>query len=398
MAIKRTSFKEQKVEKSKIINFYKSNPWHVTHEEDIHEIQNFEKIRMKIEELKCEAEMLCNFDCCTLKTISLLWNREMSPQSKAQVYKFLSKQKNLQHLKIKDDNDQDFFNSQEKSLDFGFRLKSFQYFSGWPLNNYINLIVFLSDQRNSLTSLDIEIATDDLRNVETLQKYIMENMLNLKDLRWEITNNDENQWITTVDENIPYTQVTKNIERLSYNGPQYDLANCKRFIDLFPNLKHLQFKSDMSEPELLKYVSQRNIKLESLELLCVYELLENLQLHFPNLIELFIFLIIEEEEHSNFISRHSKTLERITIWDIFGMTELTVNAIKSCDNLKYIKLGNAEMSFSNLKFLNEFKYRTKPLTVKIEFLSTVLTFEFPEDKIFWADKLEDLEKKLKRAE
>ncbi|XP_070509462.1 uncharacterized protein [Chironomus tepperi] len=367
--------------------------WEVKFEDDIPDIQSFERININIEKVHCVAEVIRIFDCSTLKNVRLLWNNEMPLERKLLTYELLSKQKNLEYFILSEYQMDNFFHSREIFMKFQFRLKSFQYFSAAsPLKHYKNFIRFLDSQKSSLTTLDLEMQPRDMIKIETIQKYVLEHMINLKTLRLDLSVRDEEntQWISEIDEKLEPTQVTKNITSLKYKGPQTSLSKCKRLIDLFPNLKYLHFESDyVREFKVLKHVSKTQVNIESLEFLSFHsDIVTSFSVYFPKLKNLSTFAICDENAFSSFVSRHSTTLERITIEDIDDMTELTANAIMECENLKYVKLGtwNDDL-LSVMNLFHEISSRDKPLTFIYEFFSSSTTFKFPEDKIFWDEKL-----------
>ncbi|CAG9799677.1 unnamed protein product [Chironomus riparius] len=363
--------------------------WEQKFEDDIADIQNFEKIRINMIKIECVSDIVRIFDCSSFTKVRLFWNHQMSLEKKMLSYKFLSKQKNLKHLKLSEYPNDNFFHSPEIFKKFQFNLESFGCFlPSVEMKHYKNIIKFLDSQKQSLTKLDIEIQPRDMFKLEEIQDYVLKHMFNLKDLRLDLSVKDEEG--PEMEVHLQPTQVTKNIERLFYKGPQRSSAKCKRIIDLFPNIKHLHFESDYArEFRVLKHVSKTKNNLESIQFLSFHSDVQNsYSVYFPNLKELSSFAINDEDSFSSFISRHSKTLERITIEDVEDMTELTADAIMKCENLKFVELGTwAENLLDVMSLFHDISSRNKPLTFRHYFFSSKTTFKFPEDKIFWDEIL-----------
>jgi len=371
--------------------------WEVKFEDDIPDIENFNRISVKIETIRCVAEVLLIFKCSTFKTVRLLWNHEMSLERKMLTYELLGQQKNLKNLILAEYRADNFFHSPEIFLKFQFSLKSFKYFNPSPLNNYKNFIRFLESQNKSLSTLEIDVQPRDMFIIEEIQKYVLENMSNVKDLVLHLSIRDDTEeateWLSEMDEKPQPTHVTKNIERLSYKGPHRTSAESKLILDLFPNIKHLNFESDyVEEFRLLKYVSKANVKLESLAFLDFHgvDLKKSYSVYFPNLKNLSTFGIYNEKVFSSFILRHSDTLQSITVEDTDDMTERTANAIMKCENLKFLSLEACKCNLlSTMRLFHEISSRgiDKPLTFIFKHYSSSETFKFPEDKIFWDEML-----------
>ncbi|CAG9808254.1 unnamed protein product [Chironomus riparius] len=125
------------------------------------------------------------------------------------------------------------------------------------------------------------------------------------------------------------TESLRAIEKLSYKKLQLSSIKCliRENIDMFPNLKHLQFESGLVGIfHVLKHASLTNVNLESLE--CVFfhsDILNSYSVYFLNLKELSALEIINETAFSSFISRHSKTFEKNMIDNASNITELTAN-------------------------------------------------------------------------
>jgi hypothetical protein len=230
--------------------------------------------------------------------------------------------------------------------------------------------------------------------IEAIQRFVFEHMSNLKYLRLDLNvRPGDDELMSEMDVNLQPTEVTKNVEKLEYKGPQKKSSECKKVINLFPNIKDLRVESDdFNEFKVLMHINKTNPNIESLGFLSFHSSIGNsysYYIYFSKLKKLSSFGIDDEEAFSSFISRHSRTLEIINIDDVSEMTEMTAKAIIKCENLKYIKLGSWIDNINEvLEMLHEISRRSKPLTLKFKYMgSSVETFNLPEDKIFWDNKL-----------
>jgi len=365
-------------------------------DQDIPNEEEFEKICKNLQELHCVADILHIFGCVTLKTLVLTWHNEIPADKKMLAYKFLGQQKDLKSFDVYEDCLQDdFFNNSEV---FNFHLESFKYYSSSPTLDYCdNLIRFMWSQKDFLKKLTFELEDFVAYKSKEVQNFILNNMSNLKDLFLDFCTKDENNRTEQLkmdeprNESYQVTDVTKNIKRLNIGILDCSLGESKHLIDLFPNLKHLCIGE--VDIQFFKHVSITNIRIESLSFRNFgYNIKE---VYFPNLKELSNSNVpYEEEGFRAFIKCHSKTLEKIKVEDAAKMTSLTANEIIKCENLKHLSL---KMSSNNVLLplmdcFDEISNRTKPTTISFEYCrkSWFSTFKFPEDKIFWDEKIEKL--------
>ena len=255
-------------------------------------------------------------------------------------------------------------------------------------------------QKESITTLNVQLQPNDEYKNNEVQKFVLENMSNLKDLSLDLTIKgtleEEPESHSEMNEPQIATNVTKNIERLSFQGVHRTLDESKQFIDLFPNIKHLQFEAHHEEDfKLLRHVSMTNDKIESLGFLNFdNDFEESFSVYFPNLKELSTFNIsYEEEAFCAFINRHSKTLEKIIIRDTDEMSFLTVDEIIKCENLQHLSLGISNNDLLSLMdLLHALSHRIKPVTIHLKYHSfSSTTFKIPEDKIYWDGHIKELQ-------
>ncbi|CAG9799678.1 unnamed protein product [Chironomus riparius] len=202
---------------------------------------------------------------------------------------------------------------------------------------------------------------------------------------------EECTFFMEVDEPRSATIVTKNIDYLNYRDRHRTQDENKRFIDMFPNIKHLSYHTlHKNDFQMLNYICATKADLEFLEVFNFHDDEEAFTIYFPNLKKLKVYDVgFGEDSLCSFICRHSKTLEEINISNANEMTELTGKKIINCNNLKLISLGintNKLQTFMNM--FNVMSTTDKPLMI----IFGKLKYKFSEDKIFWDDQLKSFVK------
>ncbi|XP_070509685.1 uncharacterized protein [Chironomus tepperi] len=370
--------------------------------DDIQHVHQSKKVFTKLEHLDCKAEICHIFNCNTLSSLKLIWSNSITNEKRSVIFEFLKNQKNLVEFRLIELGNAKFFNNQTLDLEmFDFRLESFQY-STFIFDKYQELIRFLAPHAHSLIELDIDFITEFemLIPIEQVQKYILESLPNLKYLEMEmhvdteVDSVEENSFFMEVDEPRSATCVTKNIEHLKYRDCHRTPDETKRFIDMFPNIKHLGCHTYFTHTyELLIYVSLTKVNLESLEMYLIDDIEEVKKLYFPKLKKFRVWDVeIAEDGICYFIKRHSEVLEEINITYADELTEKAVNEIVKCKNINRISLGLSEKHVKSM--MNMFHVITstsKPLTIRFGNVSTKYKYKFPEDKIFWDEQLKSFE-------
>jgi len=340
-------------------------------------------ISTEIEQLKCVVEIVHIFACCSVKKLRLTCDGTINENRKKLVVDFLKKQNNLEDLCLCGEA---FDELLPDFIDLKCPLKKFNHKNGSKHFPYYEAFIrFLSRHVRSLTSLEVDFFTDPSFGLQMIHKYALENIVNLKHFKMDYYNNPDNFMIPFNELPIA-SQITKNLESLELCGLSFDLNINQAIFDLLPNLKHLNFHgTDNSEVdwELLKCISERCQKLESLKMFLLYDDIPGI-IYFPKLKEIIIEICNDEEIFCAFINRHSQTLERITIedFDDIYFTRSIAKAILSCPNLNYLKLG--ELTFGAIMMINEISSRPKTFTLVLPKLNS--KFIFPDDKAIFYDQ------------
>ncbi|XP_070499370.1 uncharacterized protein [Chironomus tepperi] len=354
--------------------------------EEIQNIKNFQKVKINLTELQCNSELVDIFDCTTLKILNVRWHYSLSKQKKKNVCKFISKQNELEDLTLNQPND---FFEHFKKLKTKQKLKSFTFFSNVNFKDHIAFNKFLEPHKHSLESLKVQIFSfeQSKTQIEEILKYVMRNLSNLKEFEIDTVFKGIKRKIEVLPLQLS-TFAGKSIERFGFNDIFYAVDDTKQLIDMLPNMKHLSIKSCICKlVELLDYAAF-NPKLESLKVFnfdCVVSAVK-----FANLKEFSVHTFSQSiQAFCSFISRNSKTLERITIGDATNICLHAVNAINKCENLKTLTV---DVYGNNLSLIMQTMYEIvlydKPLTVIFKCYPSTVIFKLPEDKIFWDEQIE----------
>jgi hypothetical protein len=352
--------------------------------EDVQKINGFRKVRVNLVELYCNSEVLDMIECSTLKALNLRFRYKFPEQKKSTIRKFLNQQKGLEIFTLKCLND--FF---EHFIDFKFEfeLKCFTLFSNTNFRDHKALVNFLENQRHSLESLNIQMYSFEQSKtvIEEILKFVMKKLWKLKSFEIDTIFKGTMKKIELLPLQLS-TCAAQTIERFGFNDIFYSVDDNKQLIDLLPKLKHLSFKSCFCKAvELLEYATSKP-QLESLKFSnfdCIVSTAK-----FSNLKEFTVHTFSKSTKaFSSFISRNSKSLERITIGDATNMCLQTVNAICKCENLKYLSINVSGNDLASImKIFREILIKNKPLTVVFRKYPSIVTFKLPEDRIFWNRK------------
>ena len=186
-----------------------------------------------------------------------------------------------------------------------------------------------------------------------------------------------------IDEPRHATNVTKNIESLSYLTELRTLDGNKRFVDKFPKMKHFSIEG-FRNSQLLRHISETNINIESLD---IHDLMSS-KAYFKNLKELTVYEF-RCRTLNKFIMRHSDTLERIhfTYSSPSDFAQSTAIEMMKCKNLKKVKFRCHEDFRPIMKILDEVLPKDKSLEIVLTHWVNSTTFKLPEDMIFWIEEI-----------
>jgi len=334
-------------------------------------------VSTNIEHLKCAVEIVHIFACCSLKKLRLHCHNTIDENSKKVVIDFLKKQTNLEDLNLFGEDFGGFF-ALPDFIDLKCSLKKFNYesiSSDFPY--YEAFIRFLSRHVRTLTSLEVDFFTEPPFGLQMIHKYALENIVNLKHLKMDYTGDEDE---TPFNELPTASQITKNLESLLLCRLSMDMNINKSFFDLLPNLKHLHFEGTEDyddDCELLNYISERCLKLESLKMSGLYYKIPGI-IYFPKLKEINIEICDDEESFCLFINRHSQTLERITINGFDDFTRSIAKAILNCPNLNYLQFDLNKLTIGSLMMIHEILSRNKTFTLILP--EENYKFIFPDDR------------------
>ncbi|KAL7018503.1 hypothetical protein ACKWTF_010780 [Chironomus riparius] len=354
---------------------------------------NFMKVHTNLQQLKCDVGIVHIFGCSALKKLQLMTEEYVNYDKKTLIH-FLQQQKELQELILIEIND-DIFCSFE-ILQLKLSLKSLSYSKFEPILFYNNLIRFLRLQKDSLTSLELDICTNPKFGIDQLHEFSLKNLKNLRHLQLGFVSGEVHNNMLSFQELTPEKHTAKNIESLDFRSG-YDLNEAKGFFKMLPNIKTLTFEAGnnyiigiSNDVELLQYISATHTKLEVLNLSALMKHAFN-DVFFPNLKE-FSFINIDNEEDDdiqNFIKYHLRTLEKITLPDARIITETVANEIMKCEKLKSFKLSAHKSSLSFLKLFRNISSKS-PFTFITIMDDIKEIFKFPDDKAIWDEKIESL--------
>ena len=233
--------------------------------------------------------------------------------------------------------------------------------------------------------------TESEIELELTQKFVLENLSDLKHLNLGYSHVDfGDAYKISFNQLKCATETTKNIESLAFNFSSYDLNEIKRLFEMFPNIKRLIFEpednADNNDVQLLFHISETNIKLETLNISHLD--IEDLRtIYFPNLKE-FSVKHWNEAVLCPFINRHSKTLEKISIYSAEDINPLVAKEILNCDNMKCVELSTSGTNLSFLGAFLETALNVKRLTLRITYDEIERKmFVFPDDKVFWDEEI-----------
>ena len=268
-------------------------------------------VSTKIEQLVCVVKIIHIFDCCTIKQLEIYCYSPIEHWNTL-VIDFLKRQRNLEYLELTGEDCREFF-SLPDIFEFNFPLKKFGYEKSVPFPYYEQLIKFLNQHKNTLTSLDVNFSTEPPFGIEFIHKFALENIVNLKHLEIGYLGSDEGQ--ISFSELSPDIQATK-LESLVMKSRSTDMNENRRFFDIMPNLKYLNLDSTFNhdnDAEILYCISERCPKLETLKVYVLYIVdFDHESIYFPNLKELIVEVECEPDL-CIFINRHSQTLEKIIL-------------------------------------------------------------------------------------
>jgi len=350
--------------------------------DDIQNVKDVPKVRLNLKELYCKLGIFHIFDCDTLKCFTIQWSETLDSNRKL-IYDFMNRQKNLYSLNV---TCFDLF-TESDNFTCQYELKSFT-MTYCNLEQHESFIRFLDMHKKTLEVLRLYSDYTTMEAMEQVQKYVLTNLQNLKDLELDLQMQlYEDVPIIEMSINEPHhaTYVTKNIERLEFNRRHRSMEENKRFIDMFPNIKHLSVDSDLGDElhRLMHYISTTKTGLESIDIDLAFDDGQPI-LYFPNLKVLKVKQYWKEELDS-FINLHSSTLEEIDVDCSFGIKESTIREINNCENLKRIKFHpfNQEYRVQIINQLSKFLTISKPLEVTFHYypLSWIF-FKLPEDTMF----------------
>lgn len=350
-------------------------------DENIRKMEEFEKIRLNLLELHCNSNMIYIFECSTLKVLKLRWNCNLNVQRKSNVCEFVSQQKELKNFTLSCSNE--FFGYIRK-FNYKFQLKSFIYSSNFNFQDYKAFVTFLEPHKKSLQSLDIAIHSleQSKKTIEEILVYVMRNLSNLQTLELETNINGNGRKIEIIPLHLS-TCAAKSIERIGFGDIFHSVDDTKQLIDMLPKMKHISINSSFRKAlGLLEYAATKP-QLESLKIFN-FDYAESI-ISFSNLKELSVHNFSSSEQAFNsFIARHANSLEKISFGNAAEIPKSTVNEISKCENLKYLSIDVSGYSLTLiLSIFRDILNRSKPLTIAFKDYPSVVTFELPEDKIFW---------------
>jgi len=355
-------------------------------DENIQKMEEFEKIRLNLVKLHCNSDLIYIFECSTLKVLKLRWNCNLNVQKKSNVCEFVSQQKELKNFTLSCSNE---FFVYIRKFNYKFQLKSFIYSSNSNLEDYIAFVTFLEPHKKSLQSLHITIHSleQSKEAIEEILVYVMRNLSNLQTLELDTITNRNVRKIEIHPLHLS-TCAARTIERLGFGDIFHSVDDTKQLINMLPKMKHLSINSSFRRAlELLEYAATKP-QLESLKIF-IFDY-EGSTISFLNLKELSIHSFSSSEQAFNsFIARHANSLEKMSFGHGAEIPKSTVNEISKCENLKYLSIDISGYRLNLI--LNTFRdilKRSKPLTITFKDYPSVVTFELPEDKIFWNKKIQ----------
>jgi hypothetical protein len=293
---------------------------------------------------------------------------------------FINRHKNLHVLRIYGDLFKDF-----EGLICQYQLKTLVVKNFY---NHENLIKFLQLQKDNLQVLELSYDNLTIEAMEQIQKYVLNNLPNLKDLVLDLEfvgYSGEPAIEMSMNEPHHATYVTKNIERLGFDRYNRSHEENKRFVDMFPNIKHISVESNLDEDlhRLIQYISLTKPALESVNIDLEYYKNQPL-IYFPYLKVLIVKQYFDEDLNS-FIDRHSTTLEEIEVDCSFGIKKSTIHEINKCENLRKISFHPFEQKYliQIIDALSKHLSINKSLEITFYYYpSSSVTFKLPEDAIF----------------
>jgi len=338
------------------------------------------KVSTKIEQLKCDFQMIKIFNCCTVKELEATCQGDVDDIKLA--FDFLLQQTNLEDLSLSGSSFSELF-ALPDICDLKCSLKKFHYCSTDPFLHYESFIKFLNQQKESLTILEVDFSTEPQVGIEYIHKFALENIVNLKHLKLGyIESLVDGSYRTGLAYNeLPAaTEITKNLESLAFDAQSSDMNENRRFYTMFPNLKCLDVDV---ETELVVAISELCVNVEKFK---IYTLDKNIgdKVYFPKLKELHLDTFFDVTNLCDFIRKHSQTLETIQIIGANKLTYLATIEILNCPKLCYLELDFfriKNISFCIIAMLNEISLKTKPFTLLLSGSSS--SFNFPEDKAIW---------------
>ncbi|CAG9801513.1 unnamed protein product [Chironomus riparius] len=350
------------------------------------------QVSTNIEQLKCAVEVIGIFACCTVRKLKIYSyrSRSFNKQMNYSIFNFLKTQKDLEELELIGKQFSELFILPDFIV-LKFPLKVLKYSSCTPFTHYKEFIKFLNQHKRTLTSLEVDYSTEPQFGIELIHKFALENLINLK--HFKIGHLRDNHQIS-YHELTDSTSITKNVESLAIKARSTDMNENKRFLNMFPNIKKLNFDKSENDEELLCCISEICVNIERLEVSSLDKDFNNPKILFPKLKE----LIINHDggDISVFITRHSNTLEKISFKEFDYFPSSFSKSVLSCPNLNYLELNLGELSFASIVMIYSISSRSKPFKLVFtrtrpsfdsNFVTQHYTFNFPEDiaifKDFW---------------
>jgi len=343
-----------------------------------------EKVCVNIKNLVCPYQIIHIFDCESIQDLTV--ENNMSPRveltRQEEFTNFLNRQNRLEGLTLFGVNMFEIL----PVVTTNFHLKKFDFWS--TVRNFVDcekMIKFLNFHKLTLTTLSIKWNTMIIRQLEQIQCFVLENLLNLKSLVLDIAifRDVEGQQMISFDKAYGSTYVTENLESFYFDTRYRTLHENMRFISIFPNIKHLNMAELFNHNNQLMHFTSTTIQnLESFNFSFVCFDVNNLPF-FPNLKEFTVQGYVKLEL---FVTRHAATLEKISFNSLmhYFFTPLLAEEIFKCTNLKRIAFNiRSKEDFTKImSILHEKWPRTKTLAIVFRGLNRSTTFKLPEDSLF----------------